>query len=351
MPISEDGYHKFLLLVDEASKFVVTSAMKDETAKSIKKVIDEKWIPYFGLPANIHSDQGGNVDGNVVRTLCDSYNIEKSHSSPYHPEGNGLAERNIGAIKTSISSVLNARKLSVHSWDTVLAECTLAHNNITNQSNGFSPAMLLLGSNTRMPIDNFMKLEVQQKEEYDRNAARTNAQLNQKESRLGYKERYDKSSNVSIDFKVGDKVLLRRTAGDYPKISVNWKCDSNDKPYEISKRIGPVNYAVKNCKGIVKVYHRNMLAPALESCEAKNTLSNLQTNIPINTNNPKLVIPISTSIPSATAGQMLDVEGFSRNVFSRGPQGVVNDGAESEPIRRTRYGRIVRPVNRLLEEM
>ena len=98
--------------------------------------------------------------------------------------------------------------------------------------------MLLFGANTRMPIDNFMKFKPHHSGEgCDRIAAIANAQLNQVESRLGYKERYDKSANVAVDFKEGDKVLLRRTAGDYPKISVNWKCDSSGEPYEILKRI------------------------------------------------------------------------------------------------------------------
>ena len=206
----------------------------------------------------------------------------------------------------------------------------------------------------RMPIDNFLKLGVKcNEEECDKNAARTNAQLNQIESRHGYKERYDKKSNVMVDFEVGDKVLIRRTAGSYPKISVNWKCDSSGEPYEITKRIGPVNYAVKNFKGIAKVYHRNMLAPALETCEAKNTLSNLQTNIPTEISNQKLVIPISVPTHNPSSGPVIDVEGFSRNVFNsnRGQPEFVSNRGEMVPEVRTRYGRTVRPVNRLIEEI
>ena len=70
MPLSLSGNKKFLLMVDEASKFVVTAVMEDEIANSIRKAIWSKWIPYFGIPTDLHSDQGHNVDGKVIRELC-----------------------------------------------------------------------------------------------------------------------------------------------------------------------------------------------------------------------------------------------------------------------------------------
>ena len=41
---------KFLLIVDDASKFVLTVQMKEETADSIRWAIWSKWIPYLGVP-------------------------------------------------------------------------------------------------------------------------------------------------------------------------------------------------------------------------------------------------------------------------------------------------------------
>ena len=93
--------------------------MEDETANSIRKASWSKWIPFFGIPTDLHSDQSHNVDGEVIRELCKWLGIDKSHSSPYHPEGNGSAERSIGSIKTMTSTMSESRKLSVHEWDTV----------------------------------------------------------------------------------------------------------------------------------------------------------------------------------------------------------------------------------------
>ena len=201
-------------MVDDASKFVVTAHMRDETADFIRRAIWNKWIPYFGIPMDMHSDQASNVDGTKVRELCIMLGIDKTRSSPYHPEGNGSCERSIGSLKTMMSSVCNSRSLSVHQWDSVLYECTLAYNNTTNQSSGFSPAKQLFGTNTRLPIDNLLQLESQGNEKADVKLVQKNAKLNQTEARTNYKERYDHGANAET-FQPGNKVLLRRNLGPY----------------------------------------------------------------------------------------------------------------------------------------
>ena len=74
---------KFLLMVDDASKFVLTVPMKDETADFIRWAIWNKWTPYLGVPYYLHSEQASSVDGTTVRELCTMLGIDKSWYSPY----------------------------------------------------------------------------------------------------------------------------------------------------------------------------------------------------------------------------------------------------------------------------
>jgi len=41
----------------------------------------------------IHSDQGANFDSELIRELCIFLNIKKSHTTPFHPQGNSGPER------------------------------------------------------------------------------------------------------------------------------------------------------------------------------------------------------------------------------------------------------------------
>ena len=112
MPKDSDGYKYFLLVGDMFSKYVQTVALRDQEATSISRVLSKAWLFVHGIPSFLLSDQGSNVDGEVMRELCDEWGIEKRRSSAYHSQGNGLAERNIRNVKEILRCVLHDRKLS-----------------------------------------------------------------------------------------------------------------------------------------------------------------------------------------------------------------------------------------------
>ena len=66
------------------------------------------------------SDQAPNVDGEKVRELSAKFGVEKRHSSPYHPQGDGQAERGVRNVKQIMRCILNERKIENNSWDLLL---------------------------------------------------------------------------------------------------------------------------------------------------------------------------------------------------------------------------------------
>ena len=134
MPLSNRGNVCFLQMVDASTKFVANIALPDQKAETLRHALWQKWFPFFGIPEYILSDQGRNVDGHVMRKMCQKLGIKKIHSSPYHPEGNGSAERSIGSVKTIIRSMCQSRGVSVENWDLLLDEATLAYNSTNNKS-------------------------------------------------------------------------------------------------------------------------------------------------------------------------------------------------------------------------
>ena len=109
-PVSKRGNNCFLMMLDSNTKFMAVSAMKGQKADVVKSAVWDKWYPYFGIPEELCSDQGKNVDGEVIRKLCEDLNKKKMRSSPFHPQSNGSAEKAIGTLKTIMRSMIQSRQ-------------------------------------------------------------------------------------------------------------------------------------------------------------------------------------------------------------------------------------------------
>ena len=153
LPWSEEGYRYFLLVVDTFSKWIEIIPMRDQTAESIKKAFLAGWVYRHGVPTVLMSDQGKNVEGEVLHALCDEYGICKKHSSAYHPEGNGTAERAIGKIKQIMRCLLADRSMPKTHWPLLLNEISFISNSLPSASTTVSPQELTYGHILRSPLE------------------------------------------------------------------------------------------------------------------------------------------------------------------------------------------------------
>ena len=77
--------------------------------------------------------------GELVNQLCNEIGAEKRRSSPYHPEGDGQAERSIQTIKTMVRCMVAEKTAEKHNWPSILQEVVFAHNVSPNSSTSISP--------------------------------------------------------------------------------------------------------------------------------------------------------------------------------------------------------------------
>ena len=265
-PVSKRGNNCFLMMLDSNTKFMAVSAMKGQKAEVVKSALWDKWYPYFGIPKELISDQGKNVDGEVINKMCKDLNIKKIRSSPFHPQGNGSAEKAIGTLKTIMRSMIQSRKLDLSDWDVVLPEAILAANNMVSKSTQYSPFMMMWGTKPRMPVDSLLQLPTHEEEILDPIVIQKNADLNRQESQAEYKKRYDKSANP-VRYEIGQEVLLKRNYGNHVSANVRWL----KGPYYIAKKIGPANYGIRGPQGFEKILHHDKIVPAKSKIEAMKT--------------------------------------------------------------------------------
>ena len=137
-----------------------------------------------------------------------------SKTTPYHPEGNGQAER----FKQTLAMLRTLPEEKKSSWADSLNKVVHAYNCTRNDATGFTPFFLLFGRAPRLPIDQIFglcnepksvsyakyveQLATTMKEAYETVKKRTRDQLRTRRKRDGKKAH-------SSALNPGDRVLIR----------------------------------------------------------------------------------------------------------------------------------------------
>ena len=84
---SKDVFENVLAI----TRFAVAIPTKDQSAKTTATALFNEFIFHYGAPLSIHSDQGGNFNGESIRELC-SLIGKQFCTTVYHTFGNGICE-------------------------------------------------------------------------------------------------------------------------------------------------------------------------------------------------------------------------------------------------------------------
>ena len=101
----------------------------------------------MGLPEQIHTDQGAQFKSQLMTELCQLWGVDKTRTTPYHPQASGMVERNNKGLGNSLRAILLAR--GQDKWIVLLPKLLRAYQVTPHTATG-KTANMMLGRELRL---------------------------------------------------------------------------------------------------------------------------------------------------------------------------------------------------------
>lgn len=264
---SPGGYGNILVITDHFTHYAQAYPTTKQTARTTAKLLYDNFILHYGFPARIHSDQGRNFESSIIKQLCEVTGIKKSRTTPYHPQGNGTAEKFNHTLLRMLGTLTEEQK---NNWKVYVPSLVHAYNCTKHTCTGYSPFYLLFGRQPRLPIDSYLGLETTDETDNAEYAQELKKRLQYAheaaikatdKARARYKGLHDRKAKASC-LEIGDRVLVKRVAfkGKH-KLADKWETEIYVVVAQPNSEIPVYTVKKESQKGTCRTLHRNLLFP------------------------------------------------------------------------------------------
>ncbi|CAF1539454.1 unnamed protein product [Adineta ricciae] len=242
-PTSQRGNKYIISLTDILSKFVIVKAVRDCTADTAARFLQEDVICKYGTPKCILTNNGTHFTSNMMAQLFQRLGIVHVYSTPYHPQTNGQIERFNSTMDSKIASLSNS---SHSNWDDQLPYVIFNYNTNIHSTANIIPFELMYGRSPVLPCDPqdpMVSIQIdphhRQKLQQYISSLTNMAQDHLRSAQAVYKARFD-AHRSNPSYSINDLVLVK-TLKPRHKFDVR-----HEGPYRIIQRLNDKTYVIQH---------------------------------------------------------------------------------------------------------
>jgi transposase InsO family protein len=113
-PRSDQGNRYLLIAMDYFTKWQEVYAIPNQEASTVSEALVTNFFCRFGIPRELHSDQGRNFESHLLQEVLQCLRVSKTRIMPLHPQSDGMAERYIKMIEEHLRKVVASNQ---RDWD------------------------------------------------------------------------------------------------------------------------------------------------------------------------------------------------------------------------------------------
>ena len=210
--MTDSGYNQILVIIDHFTKLAESVPCQLASAEETCDHLITHWISRYGCPMSFQSDKRKAFVGDLKKELMRRSHIAQAHSTTYHPQTNGLVERQ----NRTLVNMLRVYCLRyVTDWDKYLPQVVVAYNSTQHSTTGISPFMMLTGRESAMSLTFFYPEYEGKKispQAYVKEAVRRKQELNEffrrnpAQAQMRQRKKYDEEIIQAKPYAVGQYV-------------------------------------------------------------------------------------------------------------------------------------------------
>uniref|UniRef100_A0A146MG21 RNA-directed DNA polymerase n=3 Tax=Lygus hesperus TaxID=30085 RepID=A0A146MG21_LYGHE len=155
LPPTKEGHKYILTIIDQFSRYVQFYPMRSQTAEEVAHNL-VRHMARFGTSKRMLSDQGKNFTSELIRHLCEFFQVDKLQTTAYHPAGNGRCERVHRTMGKILAHFVNDTQTD---WDLKLPLAELVVNSHCNETTTYPPFTVVFGKDMPLPARDDLTLQ------------------------------------------------------------------------------------------------------------------------------------------------------------------------------------------------